>query len=471
MSVERLAGSFRDPSGFLYKNSGTLLRQVNSCYADDFNLLNSSGLYTELSAAKLLIAHVLADKSLQANSDAHCVIKPELVPHISYPYEWSFGQLKDAALLTLEVQKRAFAKGMTLKDASAYNVQFHQGRAVFIDTLSFEKYEPGTPWVAYRQFCQHFLGPLALMAYVDIGLNQLFRTNIDGVPLQLATSLLPWKTKFSPGLQMHLWLHARSQASASQEQRATDTSSGKNQQAARQFGQNAFLGLLDSLKGTINKLQWKPGGSEWFDYYQANNNYGDAGLEFKEDLVEKMVARVNPATVWDMGGNTGRFSRIAAAAGASSVCWDIDPGCVESNYQHVKNNGETGVLPLLVDLANPSPSIGWANSERASITRRGPADLMLALGLIHHLAISNNVPLDDVADFFSKNCAHLLIEFVPRGDSQIDKLLSSRRDIFSNYTPEGFEAAFRSRFEIVETTPVPSTKRTLYLMKSLHSTK
>jgi ribosomal protein L11 methylase PrmA len=464
MAIDRISGSFRDPSGFLYWNNGILLRQVNEFYAPHFEQLISSGLYEELSSTYLLVEHQVVNNSLQATTDAYCVLQPDFIPHISYPYEWSFSQLKDAALLTLDIQKSALDKGMTLKDASAYNVQFYGGRPIFIDTLSFEINEPGVPWIAYRQFCQHFLAPLALMAHVDIGLNQLFKTNIDGVPLPLATRLLPGKTRFSPALYMHLWLHARSQVAATLNQRTAD---GKlRDKKARKFGKKAFYGLVDSLKGAIQKLEWKPGGTEWFDYYQANNNYGEEGLQFKEKLVRQFVAQTKPASVWDMGGNTGHFSRLAAAEGASVVCWDIDPGCVESNYRQVAQEKETAVLPLLIDLSNPSPAIGWANSERDSISERGPVDMIMALGLIHHLAISNNVPLASVSEFFSKNCNWLLIEFVPRGDGQIDKLLSSRRDIFVDYPPEGFEKAFMRHFQIVEKTPVPATKRTLYLMQS-----
>jgi hypothetical protein len=246
MTTDRISGSFRDPSGFLYWKNEVLLRQVNESYAPHFEQLASSGLYEELSSARLLIEHQLVDNSLQATTNAYRVLQPEFIPHISYPYEWSFSQLKDAALLTLDIQKRALDKGMTLKDASAYNVQFLRGRPIFIDTLSFEINEPGVPWVAYRQFCQHFLAPLALMAKVDIGLNQLFKTNIDGIPLPLATSLLPWRTRFSPALYMHLWLHARSQVAATQNQRATDGQT--KEKTAQKFGATAFYGLIDSLR-------------------------------------------------------------------------------------------------------------------------------------------------------------------------------------------------------------------------------
>ena len=209
--TEVLRSSFRDPGGFLFRREGSLYRQVNRACAEDFQLLESSGLAASLREAGLLIPHVEADVEPPRPDIAFRVIRPEPVPFISYPYEWSFSQLKDAALTTLRIQKIALRHGMILKDASAYNIQFHRGRPVLIDTLSFTRYEEGQPWVAYRQFCQHFLAPLALMAYRDVRLSALLRTEIDGVPLDLAAGLLPWRTRLKPGLLMHLHVHAASQ--------------------------------------------------------------------------------------------------------------------------------------------------------------------------------------------------------------------------------------------------------------------
>lgn len=459
MTDSQIPGSFRDPSGFLYRRDGVLLRQVDDVYAADYDALNSSGLYAELVDKQLMIPHAEVDASLAHSQPAYKVIKPEPVAFISYPYEWCFSQLKDAALLTLDIQRRAYAKGMVLKDASAYNVQFHNGKAVFIDTLSFERYEQGSPWAAYRQFCQHFLAPLALMSHVDIHLNQLFRTNIDGVPLGLAAAMMPFKSRLNLSLTMHLFMHANSIAKAASQKGVPGQSS------QRIFSQAAFLGLIDSLRSAISKLDWKPGGTEWFDYYEANNQYGEAGLEEKDRLVGEFVSQVEVGTVWDLGGNTGRFSRIAAGRGANVICADIDPGCVEANYRYVRKHGETTLLPLRLDLTNPSPAIGWNNDERNSFTERGPADMILALGLVHHLVIANNVAIPMLAKFFASYCRYLVVEFIPKGDPQMDKLLSSRPDIFPDYEKESFEAYFSSHFRILKQASVPHTPRTLYLME------
>ncbi len=207
-SLPALASSFRDPSGFLFSRSGTLYRQVNQSYRTHYEALMSSGLYQELVKSGRLVVHQLADIPAEIPELAYQVIQPVRIPFISYPYEWSFSQLKDAALCTLAIQKTALEKGMSLKDSSAYNIQFHQGQPTLIDTLSFEVYREGEPWIAYRQFCQHFLAPLALMAYVDIRLSQLLRTYVDGIPLDLASRLLPRRTKYNLALATHIHLHA-----------------------------------------------------------------------------------------------------------------------------------------------------------------------------------------------------------------------------------------------------------------------
>ncbi len=397
-------------------------------------------------------AYEPADRKL-----AFRTLRPERVAFISYPYEWSFGELKDAALATLSIQKRALKLGMSLKDASAYNIQFHNGRPTLIDTLSFETYKEGEPWVAYRQFCQHFLAPLALMAYRDVRLSQLLRVHIDGVPLDLASSLLPMRTRWNLGLASHIHLHASAQkhyadVSVSEERRG------------RKMSKEALLGLIESLQATVRKLVWKPTGTEWANYYAATN-YTDTAFEHKKVLVREWVSKIEAKTVWDLGANAGIFSRIAADAGAYVISSDIDPAAVEMNYLLVKEKEEENILPLVLDLTNPSPAIGWSNLERESFLQRGPTDVTLALALVHHLAISNNVPFSRVAEFFAGCGNWLIIEFVPKSDSQVKKLLRSRADIFSEYTQAEFEKAFGQWYTVQESSAVRDSERWLYLMR------
>jgi ribosomal protein L11 methylase PrmA len=331
------------------------------------------------------------------------------------------------------------------------------GKPILIDTLSFEKYSEGSPWIAYRQFCQHFLAPLALMAKVDIRLSNLLTTYLDGIPLDLAAKLLPLSTKLNLGLLTHIHLHASSQKNYS--------SKIVNKQK-RSFSKKAFLGLLSNLEGTIGSLKWEPQGTEWADYYPSNNNYVGKALSTKAKLVEKIVEKEKPKNVWDIGGNTGLFSRVASDKGIETLSFDIDPAAVEINYRMVKERGEKNLLPLLLDLTNPAPGIGWKNRERDSFLERGPADMILALALVHHLTISNNLPLDHILGFFSEFGRSLVIEFVPKEDSQVKKLLSSREDIFPEYNQKDFEKIASKYFTIANSFAIASTKRTLYFLKS-----
>lgn len=474
-----VAASFRDPGGFVFERDGLLLRQVNPCFAEHYDLLMHSGLYDELTAAGLLIEHEEADEPAWRFSEAHRVLRPRRVPLITYPYEWCFSQFQDAALATLDIQRRALARGLWLKDASAYNIQWLAGRPVLIDTLSLERYDEGRPWIAYGQFCRHFLAPLALMHHVDARLGQLSRVHLDGVPLDLASRLLPRWTKLTTGLGLHLHAHARSQRKHSHvsQSRLSSRENGLspgigNHQAARRFSRRALDLLLHGLEHTVRNLRPPRDKTPWSDYYTALHNYSDEALLAKERLVAGFVATVRPRNVWDLGANDGRFSRLAAAHGTEVAAWDLDFACVERNYVQARGNGQGNVLPLLLDLINPSPACGWAHHERMSLAQRGPVDLVLALGLIHHLAIGNNLPLARVAEFLARLGRSLVIEFVPKTDSQVRRLLASRADVFPAYQREAFEAAFRAWFRIVAAEPIPGTEsataagRTIYLMET-----
>ncbi len=394
-SASIVPGSFRDPSGFLFRDSGVLYRQVNRVYREHYEALMGSGLYDDLIGAGLLIPHEDTELEGPRPDESLAVIKPEAVPFISYPYEWCFSQLKDAALATLEIQRRALDFGMCLKDASAYNMQFLRGRPVMIDTLSFERYEEGRPWVAYSQFCRHFLAPLMLMSYKDVRLGQLSMVHIDGIPLDLAASLLPFRTRFKLSSLMHIHLHARSDRRYAHRQ--------VDPERLRGVSLRSFQGLIDNLRSAVNRLRWNPGGTEWADYY-GETNYSDAAFEHKKRVVTGFLERLGPESAWDIGANTGVFSRMAAEPGALTISMDVDPACVEKNYLACSRDGVEDVLPLLIDLFNPSPAIGWELNERMSILERRPADTVLALALVHHLVISNNVPLERIAGFFSDIC-------------------------------------------------------------------
>lgn len=453
-----ISGSFRDPSGFVFYQDGSIYRQVNNFYKNNYDHLMKSGLYEKLTESKLLISHNEVGIDYARTNEVYKILQPEIVPFISYPYEWSFSQLKDAALITLKIQKIALDFEMTLKDASAFNVQFLRGKPVFIDTLSFEKYREGQFWIAYRQFCQHFLAPLALISYKDVRLHQLFRVYIDGIPLDLASSLLPLRSWFRFPLITHVHLHSKSQKHFSSKTVGTTD---------RKMSRMAFGGVVDSLESFIKKMTWQPHGTEWADYYE-DTNYSSDSFNYKKSLVAEWLDKIKAESIWDLGANIGTFSRISAERDIQTISFDIDPGAVEKNYLDCVKRNETNILPLLIDLTNPSPSLGWEHLERLSFLERGPVDTVLALALIHHLAISNNLTLAKIATFFNRICKSLIIEFVPQSDSQFQRLRLTRGSDFSNYTQALFELEFSKYFVIKEVQKIKNSERTFYLMQKIN---
>jgi cyclopropane fatty-acyl-phospholipid synthase-like methyltransferase len=456
MSWQAVEGSFRDPSGFVYTRDGTLFRQVNAGFSQSFEAFLASGLWDELVRDGLLVPHEPVGLEYSATPEAYAVLRPERLPFISYPYEWSFGQLQDAATLTLQIQERALRKGFTLRDSSAYNIQFQGGRPIFIDTLSFESWEEGKPWAAYKQFCEHFLLPLTLMSATDIRCGTLLRSYVDGIPLDLGSRLLPHRSWTSLSAVLHIHLHAWAQGRYAG---SAVTSAAKG----KRMSQSSLLTLIKNLSTATQRLSWRPSGTEWADY-TTDNNYSDAANRSKREMVVAHLAAAKPKTVWDLGANTGEYSRAARELASYVVSFDVDPAAVERNYRRVRSEKETGILPLLLDLTNPSPGQGWAGRERLSLEERGPADAVLALALVHHLAIGNNLPLERIAAYLSRLGRHLVIEFVPKSDSQVSRLLLSRPDIFPGYTKEGFEEAFQRHYHIQSVDRVVDSERWLYAM-------
>ncbi len=452
----RVPGSFRDPAGHLFVADGTLYRRIEPVGREAYDRLMQSGLYDALVADGLMVPHEQIGDA--AAADAGLVIQPERIPLISYPYEWCFSQLRDAALLTLRAQKTALRFGMSLKDATAYNVQFRRGRPVLIDTLSFEPLGAG-PWVAYRQFCQHFYAPLLLWSSSDAQLGRLPQLFIDGVPLPLASSLLPRTSFLRAGPLLHVHLHAKAEKKLGR-LRGSAASAG---QASASSSPRRIEALIDSLERAVSSTSWSAK-SHWSSYYANQPSYSDEALAAKVRHVSEWLDRARPATVWDIGANTGRFSRIAGQHASLVAALDGDPACVETMYREARADNLEGLLPLVSDLASPSPAIGWANEERLTLEQRGPADMGLALALVHHLAIGNNVPFPAIAAYFSRLARQLIVEFVPKDDAMVQGMLAGRRDIFDTYTGAHFEEAFAAHFRVEQRATLAPSNRVLYLM-------
>ncbi len=454
----------RDPSGFIFKQNGKIYRAVNYSYQQNYEYLIQSGLYEKLSSEELLIRHAELDKEDFALAgepfvDCYKILSPVEIEFISYPYEWSFEQLKDAAITTLQIQKHALDRNMSLKDASAYNIQFLNCKPIFIDTLSFEIYKEGFPWIAYKQFCQHFLAPLLLMSYKEIRLHKLLNNFTDGIPLDLTNLLLPLKSKLNPKILLHISLHSKAQKKFSNK---------KIDLQKRRFSKRSFYGLIDNLLSLVNSIKLRSNsnkGSSWINYY-GENILNHAYLNHKIHLVKTHLEKEKPRTLWDLGSNTGAFSKIAAEKNIKVICFDSDPMTINKIYIDCKARGEENILPLVLDLVIPSCAAGWMLSERASFLERSSADMVMALALIHHLAIANNIPLSSLAEFFSKITPKIIIEFVPKNDPNVQLLLRSREDIFLQYNQSNFEKEFEKYFSIIYREKIDESERILYLMKS-----
>ena len=452
--------SFRDPSGFVFRKNGILYRQVNNSYKENYDQLLISGLYSRLVSQNLLVQHSEIElTNASAPNNCYKIIQPTVIPFVSYPYEWCFSQLKSAALLTLKLQKTALEYGMVIKDASAYNIQFNNGKPIMIDTLSFEKYLEGQPWVAYRQFCQHFLGPLALMSKTDPGLGRLFRLYPDGIPLALASKLLPATSWFNTGLLLHIHLHFRSQNHFQEK----DVNMASARMNLRQM--NA---LIENLTDIVKKMDYKPEVSQWADYSEKNS-YTEKDFSEKKEIVGRFVNIVKPEIVWDLGSNDGTFSRIAAKKAKLVISMDIDSPAVEKNLRETEAENYSNILPLLMDITNPSPGIGWGNREFDSITDRGPADLIMVLALAHHLAISHNLSFKNIVECLGGMGRYLIIEFAPKHDIMVKKLMKKREHIFENYSQANFESAFEKCFDVEEKIELSDRGRVIYLMKNKKS--
>lgn len=448
-----IPSSFRDPSGFVFEQAGEIFRQVNQSYKEELDLLHNSGCYSALVQQQLLLPHEILQQNFTGTPDCYVTLKPQRLEYLSYPYEWCFSMLKDAALLTLRIAKECMAYGMMLKDATPYNIQWHRGKLIFIDSLSFEKYNASKPWVAYRQFCESFLAPLLLMHYKKYPLHQLLLAWPEGVPLALTKSLLPGKTKFSLHIYLHIHLHAGI---------AGKKSTGNSKQAA--FSKQKMLNLLSSLESLVEKLNLPAHHSTWSAYYEEAALRDDY-LTAKKELIRHWASAENAfRTAIDLGANDGEFSRILEERQISTIAADADAWCINNLYQRIRQEKITGIHPIVLDLANPSPAIGVYGGERPSFVQRTHADLGLALALVHHLAIGKNIPFAKIAAFFAQLCKTLIIEFVPKSDEKVQGMLAGRADIFIHYTAEAFESAFSRHFRIIEQTPIASSGRILYRM-------
>lgn len=451
--MQALPSSYRDTDGFVFEHGGKIFRFIHPQYNVHYEQLMASGLYEELILKGWLIAHEEITNDAAFHLPPGKVIFPQQIPFISYPYEWCFDMWKDAALLTLNIAWTALQKGMLLKDASPFNIQWLNGKPVFIDTLSFQIYEEGKPWIAYRQFCESFLAPLLLMHYCHPDTNRLFAIFSNGIPLDVLTRLLPGKSRWS----LHAYLHVHLQAKITGRRK-----DGKEK--ANSFSKKKLEILLKGLLGFVHKLSLKKLSSAWDSYY-SNTILGADYLKAKTALVNSFLADIEFKSAVDLGANDGYFSLLLQQQNKHVIAIDADANCINELYLSIKKNNVSRVLPLTTNLLSPSPAIGWNNKERPSLAERLQADLVMALALVHHLSISGNIPFSLLADWLKPMGTYLLIEFIPKEDEKVQQLLQNRKDIFSDYSLTTFKQVFSQHYDEFREEEIAGTKRVLLLLK------
>lgn len=441
--------SYKDKCAEVYYENGFVYRKINKSYIAVYEKFIESKLYEKLLSENLIIPHELTEK----NND-YIIIKPQKTI-ITYPWEWSFSQLKDCAITTLKIQKIALEYGFSLKDANFFNIQFYKNKPVLIDTTSFEEYKNNQIWIGYKQFCENFLSPLSLCAYVNLKMSDMLIKNIDGISLKLTSKLLPQKTYFNLGLLTHIHLQALFQKSYSE----------NTNKISANLSKESLKNLISNLMSTINSINLPKSKTDWGNYY-SKTNYSKDSFEDKKNIINSFKNKINPKTVLDFGANTGVFSRLFRDSFCYSV--DFDQAAIEYNYQTVKQNNEENIFPLVFDITNPSPAVGFYNKERKDfITRINNVDLVMALALIHHLVLKNNLTFEKLAQYFCDFGKYLIIEFVDKKDSQIEKMLKNREDVFSEYNMQNFESVFKKFYNIIDKQEIKNTKRTLYLMEKI----
>ncbi len=437
----------------MYRHNGGLFRFVARRFQTHFDRAVDSGLYKTLTEKGLLLPFETLNEQHFDRTDCYQTLRPVQLELLSYPWEWCFDQLKDAALVTLDCCAAALKKGMILKDATPLNVQFFSGRPVFIDHLSFEQYKEGEAWIAYRQFCECFLNPLLLAAYNVLDVHELYRSFPEGLSASRTARMLPARARFNTGILLHVHLNAGIK---------TGSQPAGSPQRQQLSGKN-ITQILEHLRSIISKLQFKRGRTTWNNYYEEtvlSNEY----LENKKQLVSEFIAEIHYQTALDLGANDGVFSLLCSDE-ARVVAADADSHCINRLYQICKKQRLGHILPLVQELTHPSPPGGWELTEQVSFHERTFSDLCLALALVHHLAIGKNITLNMLASSFRNRCRYLLIEFVPKEDPKVQQLLANRTDIFDDYRQDQFESTFCGQFHLLRKKPIPGSARTLYLFE------
>jgi ribosomal protein L11 methylase PrmA len=456
----RTPGSFRDASGHVYEADGRVFRTVNEVARVAYESSRDSGILQQLQQDSWIIesAELPRDQWPAAIGKPSYVLEHPRLPFVSYPYEWSFYQLKTAAIHHLKLHRSLLAHGFTLSDASAYNVQFDGPRPVFIDRLSVRPYRDGEVWYGHRQFCEQFLNPILLWAQLGIAPNGWYRGTVEGISTSDLAKIMPLKSRLSWPTVAHVFLHARLNRSAIE----TPEKALQQAKSARRLSKNAFEAILWQLENWIARMHLKHQAKTVWGDYAGSNTYATDEAQAKRAFVADFVRTLQPRLLFDLGCNTGEYSKVALAAGAQSVVgFDFDHRALDHAFTQ-SSEQRLAFLPLWLDAANPSPNQGWGQRERLGLRERARADGLIALAFEHHLAIGRNIPLFEVIEWIVGLAPQGLVEFVPKGDETVTRMLALREDVFPEYQKEQFEAHLARRAHIVASHAVSKSGRTVY---------
>jgi SAM-dependent methyltransferase len=452
-------GSFRDRDSKVLYDDREVLRGLSERGLADWRALESSALYSRFSESGQLVGSELIDTDSSDRNGWAALLRHERIPFVSYPYEWTFSMLKDAALLQLDLTLAGLDEQLMLKDGSPYNVQWRGTRPVFIDVGSFERLRPGEPWVAYRQFCMLFLFPLLLEAYRGLSFQTLLRGSLEGIEPDACRRMLRLRDLIRPGVLNNVVLHSRLQ-------RANGDGGGglRRELEAAGFSTQMIRTNVTRLRKLVSGLQPASTDSSWSEYGHTNT-YSSDEIELKAEVVRQVACALQPELVWDIGCNDGRFSRIAAQHAKYTLALDADRATVEHLYRSLVADDIDSILPLVLDVADPSPALGWRNLERKTLPERGQPDLILCLALVHHLSITRNVPLGGFVEWLRSLDSAALIEFPDPHDPMVRRLLEAKRvGTHDDYTRGNFEQLLAEQFTVETSTAVSST-RTIYFAR------
>ena len=455
--VSTESGSFRDRRGRIFYVDGRVLRTVMPMAATDYEFVRGSGIVDALVADNKLVRETVVDASLlgEHGDGAQFVLEHPRLPFISYPYEWSFSALKAAALLHLDIQQAALQKDVTMTDATAYNVQFIGPNPIFIDSLSFRRYKDGEYWAGHRQFCEQFINPLLLRSLAGVPHNAWYRGALEGISAEDLSKVLPWRNRLSWNVLTNVFMQARLQHTA-------DSGRAIEKAKTRKLPRIGYEQMLYGLRKWIAGLEPKEDSKTVWQDYATENSYADEEAINKRRFIAEFASSTRPALVLDIGCNTGDYSAVALENGAElAVGFDFDHGALDYGYRRAVRDS-LNFLPLHLDAANPSPNQGWSQAERMGLQERTKGDAVMGLALIHHLAVAKNLPLDEVIGWLVDMAPQGIIEFVPKNDPMVQRLLQMREDLFDDYDQESFEKYLGRRARVIKSDVVSASGRTLY---------